>query len=287
MLSIGYIILITFFIESAALVVFNLVALYVTVKNKFTLNRRSFNELLLQVIFSSHVIVGTSNLVYSALVLSGISSEKLHFPLWVFIRDSAGAFAIVFTVLLSLDRFLAIRKLFLYQRLGKRHASLALGVTTFLLLGFCASLYVSKTAFFFGCSFVLLSGFFILASNALLYRSVRKQCEGIAQTIVVRSEKTQTQKRKDMRRLKLKSLKICIYITASYLLTWGPLAVYIVIDNILQINNLQLTLLSQIIGFSNGIWDALIYFYLNPRKSRVTVSTVTTLSRRDRASTTL
>ena len=172
MLSNAHIILLIFSVESAILVVFNLIALYVTIKNKSTLNWRSFNELLLQIIFSSHILSGTLNVVYSSLVLSGVPSEELKIPV---LRDSVAGCAITFTIVLSLDRFLAIRKPFLYQRLGKRHASLALGLASILVLGFGTFLYFSKTVFFLGCTFTVLGGFFILVSNALLYRSIEKK----------------------------------------------------------------------------------------------------------------
>ena len=91
-----------------------------------------------------------------------------------------------------------------------------------------------------------------------------------------------------MRKRKLKSLKICIYITASYFLTWCPLAFFIVIVLALEIDNNQLNYLFQIIGFSNGIWYALIYVYLNrkPRTNSI-VSTSTTMTRRENADTAL
>ena len=279
MLSNAHIILLIFSVESAILVVFNLIALYFTIKNKSNLNRRCFNELLLQVIFSSHSLCGTMNLIYSTMILSGVKSEELKISL--FLRDSVAGCAINVTFLLSLDRFLAIRKPFLYQRLGKRHASLALGVASFLVLGFCIFLYFSETVFYLSCTATVLGGFFILVSNALLYHSAKRQCEEISKTIVEQSVQIQRQKRNDMRRRKLKSLKICIYITASYFLTWCPLSVYIFLDLALKIANPQLNFLFHIIGFSNGIWDALIYYHLNRRKPRAnTILSVTTMTRR-------
>ena len=186
---------------------------------------------------------------------------------------------------LSLDRFLAIRKPFLYQRLRKPYAIAALCITLIIQIGLTVpfTLIFGRIVFYVGSVLVVLGGFFILVSNALLYRSAKRQCEEISKTIVDPSVKIQRQKRNDMRKRKLKSLKICIYITASYLLTckwapgqkiciyitasylltWCPLAIYLIFDVAFKLNNNLVFVIVQLIGFSNGIWDVLIYSRIN------------------------
>ena len=257
------------FVESAVLTIVNISALNALKAKRRFLSSCRFKDVLLQILFATHMISGMMNLVLHILLLVGVPYKEILYL--VFSRDCIGASTVLLTVLLSLDRFLAIRKPFLYQRLGKPHAVVTLCIAYCVLVGFCVSLKFTRTVFYFGSTFIVLGGSYILVSNIFLYQSVKRQCEEISRTIVDPSLERQTQKRNDMRERKLKSLRICIYITASYLLTWFPLAVYLVFDLTPQINDNTLFVIFQIVGFSNGIWDVLIYFFMN-RASRIGVS---------------
>uniref|UniRef100_A0A7M5V582 G-protein coupled receptors family 1 profile domain-containing protein n=1 Tax=Clytia hemisphaerica TaxID=252671 RepID=A0A7M5V582_9CNID len=111
-----------------------------------------------------------------------------------------------------------------------------------------------------------IGGLFILAANTMLYRSVKRQCQSIITTLVEPTEIEQQKRRNNIRKRQLRSLKICIYIAGSYLLTWFPLMVTVVLQIILEFNK-DIVFIMIILGFSNGIWDVVIYFHLN-RTSR-------------------
>ena len=120
------------------------------------------------------------------------------------------------------------------------------------------------SAYFIGSVITISGGLTIFISNILLYRSVRRQCEGIAKTIIDSSLQVQNKKRDSVRKRKLKSLKTCICITASYLLTWFPLITLISLQFLLNFSiDWQFILFN--FGVTNGFWDVLIYFYLNQR----------------------
>ena len=185
-----------------------------------------------------------------------------------YLRDCVGCAEITFTFILALEQFVAVRQPFFYARLGKIHALLYLFVTCLIIIAFWIWLYLLKDIFFtVTTGLVILVGFFIFVANTILYKSVKKQCEKINGTIVGHLENKQTARRNRVKKRRLKSLKICIGITASYLLTWFPLSVFIVIDLHLKFSD-YLVYIFQIFFFSNGIWDVVIYFYCNKKARR-------------------
>ena len=250
--------------ESVILTLVNLIALY-AILNKRIL-KESFNNILLFILFTLHVLSGISNLANIAMILNGLDGS-LGRQLVITARNSIGSAELLFTLLPSMERFVAIRKPFFYAQLGKKHALLFLGTSFLVLLSFWVALYYSSKAFLVGTTITIFGGIFIVVSNTLLYRSVKKQCRKISRTIVDNSLQRQKAKREDMKQRKLKTLKICIYITLSYLFTWVPLSVCIVVDLYVKFE-VTVIYIFQMFGFSNGIWDVIIYFFLHTKARR-------------------
>ena len=248
-------------IESIIMVISNIFAIVIKLHLKNA--ERSFHGIVLLVLFVAHLISGIFNLVIAGIIIAGTDVENLDRRLTTS-RDSVCGLEIMLTILLSLERFVAVRKPFLYENLTKFHAKCAFGVTMLVTIALSLLLFKTKKVYNLGYLITILGGLFIAVSNTLLYRSAKRQCEEISKTIVDQSEKAQTQKRNDMRKRKLKSLKICIFITASYLLTWFPLVIVKVSKSLFDIET-DLVFIFFMVGFSNGIWDVLIYFYLNQK----------------------
>ena len=248
-----------FSIELVILSLFNLLALYIMLLNREL--RRHFHDYLLMALFVSHLVCAIMNLAFMGMILAK-SFEGIDY-VWK-VRDGTAGFEFVFTILISIDRYFAIRRPFFYARLRKSHAILFVSLSMIAPILFGIWRFFSDVVYYIACLIAVLCGVFISISSILLYRSVKKQCEGIAKTIVETSDKTRKSSKNDLRRRKLKSLKICIYIAASYLFTWIPLITVSAVQLLFQFSGLY-PFGFQIVGFSNGIWDVLIYFYFNQR----------------------
>ena len=251
-------------VECSIVTICNLAALLTIFKSK-TL-RRLFNDYMLLCLFISHGLVGALNVVTVCMYWAGYPWSTTDYV--IVTRDIVAGLEIYFTIIQSIERYVAIRKPFFYARLAKFHAILFLSVTSILPLAFCVGRIYTQATLIFGCLITILGGIFISATNIFLYRSVKKQCKEITKTIIDRSEQRQKDRRKVMRKRKLRSLKMCIYITISYLLTWCPLVVF-AIAHVMGWLDIYYITAATLIGFSNGIWDVLIYFYFNEKARRV------------------
>eukprot|EP00111_Clytia_hemisphaerica_P019929 TCONS_00058782-protein len=252
------------FVECSIVTILNIMASSTIFKSK-TL-RRFLNDYILLSLFITHALVGALNVVTVCMYWAGYPWSITNYVLIT--RDSVAGFEIYFTIIQSIERYVAIRKPFFYARLGKLHAVLFLSATSVFPLAFCVGRIYTAATLFFGCLVTILGGIFISATNIFLYRSVKKQCREITKTIIDRSEEKQKDRRKVMKKRKLRSLKMCIYITITYLLTWCPLVAFAIINVMIGLN-IYYIMAATLIGFSNGIWDVLIYFYFNAKSWRV------------------
>ena len=228
--------------------------------------RSSFYNVLLSALFMSHLLNGICIVIYISFDL-WLEVSQTTYQVAVTSRDCAISLEINFTIVLSFERFIAVRKPFLYAKLTKIHGiasiAVAFGLTTF----FTVWRQFSTKAYFSAFIVITSGGIFIIISNFLLYRSVKKQCCQIAATIVDRSTQKQNERRNEIRKRQLKSLKICLFIASSYILTWFPLIVVTVRNRNTDIS-LLLRKIFAVVSFSNGIWDVLIFFGLNAEARR-------------------
>ena len=253
-----------FLIESLILVALNILAAYVI----FTSSRlRSlFNNILLLLLFVAHTVTGVFNLLRCFFVLGWLTGETTSNAITI-LRDAFTTIEVHFNVLLSMERFFAIRKPFLYARLTRTHAWLSIGVALMLSIVFVINrIFLTNLAFLVAAMFVFAGAIIITISNSLLYRSIQKQCREIAATIVDASNEKKLMRRKLVKDREMKSLKICLMIAASYLLTWlVMMSGYTIIEQVVSEKHYteHLLFIFAIIGFSNGIWDVLIFFHWN------------------------
>ena len=249
---------ICFIVEGVLMIIFNLIALRVIIFLKRL--KTSFYSLTLALLFAAHLSTGTILLVKAILDLASVYADDMK--LVEAVRDCSISLEVNFTILLSLDRFVAVRKPFFYAKLTTRHGLASIGgafsLTTFFTIWRTISTKAYISAFFV----TIFGAVLIVVSNFLLYRSVKRQCRQIASTIVDKSSRQQHDKRQDIRNRELRSLKVCLFIAISYILTWVPL---IIIQTIYK-NDPSMVLLAKffaILTFTNGIWDVSIFFALN------------------------
>lgn len=256
-----------FFLENLILVVINIFAAHIIVTSKKL--RSLFNNFLLLLLFITHVTTGSFNLLRCVFLLRWFVVDHEVADAIEITRDSFTALEIHLTILLSMERYFAIRKPFVYARLGKIHALLSIGVAIFFSLLFMVLRIMWSGSIAIATMFVFAGAVAITISNFLLYRSIKRQCREIAATIVDSSNELKLKRQKLVKDREMKSLKICLMIAASYLLTWLVLmSGYTVLQRIKSSQYQNLKFVFAIIGFSNGIWDVMIFFHLNSTARR-------------------
>ena len=222
--------------------------------------RAIINNIILALLFGSHIATSSCIIV--------ITSTYRKYPQIVQrlqeVRDLFSAFEVGFTIFLSLERYIAIQKPFLYSKLSARHFFISLLTIFCLSIGFFIWRHFSLTAYIFGMIFTTCGCVFICYACASSYRTIKTQCRKISATIVTKSNEQKVKRKTNMRKLQVRSLKICFWIALTYLLTWVPLSIYTFVNNFRR-EKLPLTYtnLAIMFGYSNGIMDVLIFLYVN------------------------
>ena len=250
-------------VELGVAIVLNIFAVSVIVRSPFL--QSSPNNKYLCCLFVSHVI--------AALVVSSITITFYECPdhVWrtlVFVREFTTGMELSFTVLLSLERYVAIQKPFVYCRLNVRHgvgATLALvGVVVI----FVVWLAVSVTGYAFGLFGTCSGCVFVTYSSYCSYRTIKGHCRRISSMTVSTNAKDKNQHRVTLRKRQVKSLKICSMIAITYLCSWVPLSIYTLVTYWQQTfygNHFSNDLSNVFImfGYTNSLMDAFIFFYVS------------------------
>jgi len=253
------------FAEGLTICVLNTLAIFIILTSKSF--KLKFNNIITCLLFTSHLCCAAVNIAYTVsrlwLILPDYTTYYFRYT-----RDAFLGAEVTFTVFLSIDRFLVIRKPFLYDRLNNKHAKMSILLFLVLILTFTVWNFLENTsANLFALSFVLISSVFMMVSNTLLYRSVKRQCLNIASTIVHQSSEQKGKELGKLKRRQLKSLTICALIAATFLLTYLPLVFYACLRALVLIENSNTSIYTNMalgaFGYSNGIWDVLIFLHLN------------------------
>ena len=248
----------TLIVEGCLLVIINTTAVCVVVQ----LNRK-FNNILIGLLFLSHIWAGLLNILSTVFEVEG--KMDIHLLMVTFLYFFT-AVEVGFTITISLERYISIRKPFLYEKLTKIHGTCAIAAAP---LGggvFILCRHFSTTAYLVGFSMIIIGAVIVTVSNIYLYGSVKRQCTRIKSLTKANSRQEEMVKKSYVTKRRLKSLKICLLISVSYIFTWVPLAVYMLL---LKTNSgVVLTLFPDVLAYSNGIWDVVIFFYLNKTARR-------------------
>ena len=254
-----------YIVESLLMITCNVLAIKVIVS--LGKMKTSFYNVVLFLLFVSHLLTALMLFIKASLFLAYFHKDIIEGV--VMARDCFISLEINFTILLSFDRFVAVRKPFFYGKLTSRHGAAAIAVAIGLTIFFTAWRTVSTKAYMAAFFVVIIGAVLIIVSNFLLYRSVKRQCRQIAATIVDKSSQQQHDKRQEIRKRELRSLKVCLFIASSYILTWVPLIIVQTLHNFQKANEkdvISVEILIKflaILTFTNGIWDVVIFFALN------------------------
>ena len=249
---------VTLVAEGCLLVLINTIAILVIIKLT-----RTFNNILIGLLFLSHILTGVLN-VFSVVFEHEGDLERHLFS--VTILHFFSGMEVVYTVTISLERFMAIGKPFLYKRLSKIHGACVIAAAPLGAAVYITCLHFSTTAYMAGFGIVILGAVLVTVSNIHLYRSVKGQCRRIKSLTKGNSYIEETQKKASVTKRQLKSLKICLFISVSYLFTWVPLTAYLLLTK--TVSGIVITLFPDVLAYSNGIWDVAIFFYLSKTARR-------------------
>ena len=262
MLSTDESVLLVLFCECCLIVVLNSVAASVLYRIRKRL--ASFDLILFLSLLVAHIFSGISSALFSLFFISTDQSEPYIFTADV-IRHFCIASEIMFTINISIDRLVSVQAPFIYQRLRTKHFIVPIAVGIMLAGIFVTLTYTTSIGYTFGYIVASVGFLWILISNTLLYRSVRRHLKVIKSTIVDRSKIQETQRKTSMKQREMKSLKICILISISFLSTWYPLSTYrfiVHLENTLGKFVWKDTMF-EIFAMTNAIWDVAILYYLN------------------------
>jgi len=173
------------------------------------------------------------------------------------------------------DRYVAIKKPFHYQKLTPRSAVLVISLAVFIALIHIVPSYLFNTTYIAVSFIIILGTVFLCISNLVLYHEVKKTCTKIASTIVHDTQLDELHLRCGVKKRQLKSLKICILIVLSFLLLWLPFLFVSIMRRVKEYVDLkpygildvkrELHLVANV----NGILDVIIFLSINKQAKNV------------------
>ena len=173
-----------------------------------------------------------------------------------------------FTVLLSLDRYVAIQKPFVYAELTAKHGVGAALLLVFLNTIFVSWLSVSVTGYIFGFCVTCAGCCIVVYSSYCSYRTIKGHCRRIRSVTVASCDEDRQHQRGTLKKRQMRSLKICFLIAVTYLVSWVPLITYTTLNYWLQTYykihfSIDLNNTAIMFGYTNSLADALIFFYVS------------------------
>ena len=206
------------FSEALIIFTFNLICLCIIFKHEHIYKR--FHNIYLAGLLSSHTANGLSFILHY--IFRYIQTPKYLWYNILRVRDIFYASAVGFTLLLSIDRYLAVKKPFYYATLTKKFVVLSCIMNFIVIAGFKVTESFSKLVRAFLLPIVVVVGITIGILNSILYNEVKKQYKKIALTTVHDLSQDSTKHSKYLKKRQMRSLKICTLITITYILFWVP-----------------------------------------------------------------
>lgn len=260
-----------YIVEQLVSLLFNLAAVYVLSPSLKPLQneKKSFgklNGIFLLTLFAAHAVSCINGLpamavyIYNGTRINPYTRSSLVMNEFIFIVE------VLTTITLSIDRYLAIKKPFMYQNLTEKHAYLTISVILFLGVLHTIPAFLFETTYVAISSLIIIGCIAICICNYRLFAEVKQQCKQISTTIVHRDHETELQMKSKINMRLLKSLKMCLVFVLTFLMLWMPFLVIVVLTKKKIMNNLIYKMM-QLIAILNGIFDPLTFFVFR-RKAR-------------------
>ena len=207
-------ILYVFFIQAAFITILTTFVITI-IASKF--ERRAKNIFLLA-LFISHLSYNLLMITYWVLYWLHIKFPDFMIQLQaLFISNQ-----MCYTMMMSIDRYLAVRYPFWYDNLSIGYIYKCIGVIALLCVVFTIITYLSNVAYILG-TVILLFGSTILASiNIILYQTVKKHFKSIQSLSVHETPSAAIGEEEKLKKQRLRSLKMCSVIVCSFVFLWTP-----------------------------------------------------------------
>ncbi|XP_057294359.1 uncharacterized protein LOC130622918 [Hydractinia symbiolongicarpus] len=244
---------------------------FVVIISKRKLRSQRNNKLFMALLFS-HFSNGVWNIIEAVLVnitkQGGIHTFAATGTIryWfssLFLLVWAAVF--VNMILVVFDRFLAIRYPYLYQRLKAR---------TFLLSALCAcvvaiALTIFTTNYFgeipvvvFVCVLSIVFPGILMYAHASIYYQTRSQFKKMIKLTVTKDADDKKKEKRRLLKRQIRSLRICMLLMASFLITWIPSATLFILQFKGAIGE-SILMFGYVIICLNSIADPSIYAWYN------------------------
>lgn len=250
------------FIQAVIIVIINVFSLWIIIRSGRIYKK--LQNIYLMGLLLSHGLNGLSFVLYYVLVnMTSVSKTLLYHVKMM--RDTFYIFSACYTTMIALDRYLAIKRPFYYTTLGKRFViisnSLIVLISVVVKLAFVlTTITTTIIAFLVILIFSASVGFF----NYVLYREVKKQYVSINSMTVYHTNEAEAKHKKYIKRRQLRSLKICLLLTFSYVLFWLPYVVTVLLYQMFKTFLMwKVRSCLELFNLFNSIVDVVIYVSLN------------------------
>lgn len=279
-------------IEGALIFMVNSIAFTVSLKSK---GEVFFNNLVFTFLFASHIFCGLLNICVGVVeydskripgnnIINDLDNNTIKNAFHMS-RDLFGGLEVIFTILISMERYVAIRKPLLHGNLNAKHGLLVILFAIAIPIGFSVWRSFSASAFLVVSAVTFMGAITVTVTNIALYRSIKRHSLHISRNMVAgSSENTIIQRQKlELEHRKLKGLMICVFISTTFLVSWFPVGIKFMVKFLLRINKQRFywDVVFSIVVFSNSFWDVFIYFY-NKKSARQALLRIIMIGRRRR-----
>lgn len=253
-----------FFAETVVIFLLNSICLFVMLKERILL--KNLQNIYLTGLLISHGGNGFVFIVaYATQLISWDAKITINKIRYMFYASACS-----YTFLLSLDRYLAIRRPFYYQTLSKRFITATNIAAISYTLVFIVSFHLSQIygVLVATCAKIAV-GTTLSIFNATLYFELRKQFRAIQSTCVHKSADEHISSAKKGKLRQTRALKLCVFITVSYMLFWYP-HMFSTVHYFTTGYQTNVTVLQclELLALLDSIVDPLIYIYLNKTVKR-------------------
>ena len=245
--------------EGSLLILVNSIAVITILSSKKL--RRPFGNILLALLFIAHVICGILSVFFGIMEIGYRGHTMISTGL--IIRDFFAGYEVIFTISMSVERFVAVNNPMFYDLLSKKHAIAFVVVVSSLPVVFVTWRVLSNAAFVAVFVVTFIGSVIITICNMYLYRSIKRHCHDISSKVVANSQVEELEKKLLIEKRKMKGLRTCVLISATYTICWVPIGLKFFIKFMLGIEKRAYwDAIFTFVAYFNGFQDVLIFFYI-------------------------
>lgn len=250
-------------IELVVSIILNVFGVCVIVSSR-SLRSTASNKIIC-LLFASHMLTSLS---VGTILFTFYACPEHVWRRIIFAREFLTGMELNFTVLLSLERHVAVQKPFLYAKLTTRHGIGASLFLVFLITIFVCWVSVSVSGYIFGFCVTCTGCCIVVYSSFCSYRTIKEHLRRISSVTVASSTEDRKHIQTTLKKRQMRSLKICFLIAVTYLMSWVPLITFTTLKYWMQTyygTKFSLDLINAMImfGYTNSVMDVIIFFYIN------------------------